>query len=618
MLTKIREKTQGTFAWIILILICVPFALWGIQNYTDGGQENAVVIVGDKEFGQTEVNQAYAQFKQQYSEVQIAEEILKQQAVEKLIRDELLLQHVNDENLAISDEAVRQFIASLQYFQRDGRFDKKQYETMLGAQGMSSAQFISRIRKALLMEQYQKAVTETSFVSNQDIERFFKIQNQTRDIEYLTIKLKPVTTIPTDDEIDIYYQQHANDYLTTEQVSIDYVELSLARLMDDVTPSEEQLQAYYEDNIGLYSVKERRKISHILFAKTKDTTEEQALAKAQAAKLRLAQESFATLADELSDDKVTSKKGGDLGLFEIGVMEPDFEKAAVQLKLAEVSEPVKSAFGYHLITVTELVPAETKALADVKPELIKAVKRAQAETRFYELGEILSEVSFENSDNLQVVSDEVGLPIKNTDFFTRNTGEGIAGEETVRNAAFLGAVLQGNNSEPVELGDDRLLVLRLKEYKPAETRPLSQVREEIIAAIQTQQAKEQAEQQVETIKQQLLAGGNLGQVATTFDLKAEKLSGLKRDSTDLNWQLNQAVFKAAKPVDGQATVVVVGSPEGDQTIINLLAVKDGVETAADVEKAKLASANIARALGQTDYAAVIDGMRTSTRVSIRE
>ncbi|WP_428356455.1 SurA N-terminal domain-containing protein [Methyloprofundus sp.] len=618
MLTKIREKTQGTFAWVILILICVPFALWGLQNYTDGGQENAIVIVGDKEFVQRDVNQAYAQFRQQYAEVQIPEEILRNQAIEKLIRDELLLQHVTDEKLTVTDETVRKFIASLPYFQRDGKFDKKQYESMLVAQGMSSAQFVNRIRKALLMEQYQKAITDTSFVSEQAIESFFRIQNQTRDIEYLTVALMPVETIPTAEEINAFYQQKANDFQTAEQVSVEYVELSLTDLMDDVQPTEEQSEEYYQDNIAIYSTKERRKVSHILFAKTNEVAEEQALANAQAAKLRLNEESFADLAAQLSDDTVTAKTGGDLGLFEMGVMEPAFETAATELKLGEVSEPVQSAFGYHLITVTELVPAEVKTLAEVKVEVDQAVQRAAAETTFYELGEILTEVSFENSDNLQVVADELGIEIQQVELFTQDAGEGIASEPAVRNIAFSEAVLQGNNSEPLELGDDRLLVLRMKEHQPAETKPLSEVQEIIIAVIQTQQARQQTEQQAETIKQQLLSGIAMQEAAEELSLNIEKISGLKRDSTDITAQLNEAVFKAAKPIAGQATVIVVETPEGNQAVVNLLAVTDGVKSAEDTERSKLAMANIARALGQSDYAAVVDGMRQSTRVSIRE
>jgi peptidyl-prolyl cis-trans isomerase D len=617
MLTKIREKTQGTFAWIILILICVPFALWGLQNYTDGGSERAVVIVGDKEFGQREVNQAYAQFKQQYADMQIPEEILQKQAIEKLIRDELLLQHVTEEKLVITDERVRQFIASLQYFQRDGKFDKQQYETLLAGQGMSSAQFVQRIRKALVMEQYQKAVTETSFISEQDMQRFFKIQNQTRNIEYVTVNIKAVTTEPSVDEMKAFYQQHAADYQTDERVSVEYVELSLADLMADITPSAEQLQSYYEDNIELYTTKERRKISHILFAKTKDTTEEQALAKAEAAAKRLEQESFTKLAEELSDDTLTAKNGGDLGLFEVGVMEAAFEEAASQLALGEVSAPVKSAFGYHLITVTELAPATTKPYSEVAAEVELSVKKAAAETTFYELSEALTEVSFENSDSLAVVSDDLGLQIKQTVLFSRATGEGIANEEAIRNMAFSEAVLQGHNSEPVEIGEERLVVLRMLEHQPAETKPLEAVKGEIIASIQVQQAKDNAKHVTEAIKQQLLAGQAMADVAKEQGLNVEKVDGLTREDGKLAWQVKQAVFKAAKPLAGKPTLVVVDLPQGGQTIVNLVSVTEG-GAMEDQEKAKLAKANIAKALGQADYAAVIEGIREGTRVSIRE
>lgn len=616
MLSKIREKTQGTFAWVILILICVPFALWGLQNYTEGGQAEAVVIVGDKEFGQRDVNQAYAQFKQQYAEMQLPEEVLKKQAIEKLIRDELLLQHVIGEKLSITDNSVRKFVASLEYFQRDGKFDKKQYESVLGTQGMSSAQFVARIRKALLMEQYQKAVTESSFVSSYDVDSFFKIQNQTRKLEYVTVKVSPVTELPTSDEINGYYQQHINEYQSVEQVSVEYVELSLDALMADVEPTDEQVKTFYDENTELYSIKERRKISHILFAKTKDTTEEQALAKAQAAEARLAKESFSDLAKVLSDDSLTAKSGGDLGLFEVGVMEPAFEEAAAQLKLGEISKPVKSAFGYHLITVTELVPAETKAFEVVKKQAYESVQRTEAETIFYELGDSLAEISFENSDTLQVVSDELNLKVSQTKLFDRITGEGVASEEVVRNIAFTDSVLQGNNSEPVELKDGRLVVLRLLEHNPSEAKSLETVQQVIVDSLQSDKAKAQARTVAEGIKQQLDSGVVFSDAVKEQGLAITEIASLKRNSGELPWQVNQAVFKAAKPTAEKATVLVVDSIEGEQTVVNLLAIIDGIQDT-EQEKLELAKANIARALGQSDYSAVIEAIRLETKVSIK-
>jgi len=615
MLTKIREKTQGTFAWVILILICVPFALWGLQNYTTNPQETAVVVVGDREFSQQDVNQSYASFKQQYAEMRLPEEMLKKQAIEKLIRDELLLQHVRAEKLAVTDETVRKFIATLQYFQRDGKFDKKQYESLLSAQGMTSAQFANRIRKALMMEQYQKAVTDSNFVPEKTLERFFTLQNQTRDIEYVTVEVQAITEKPSKEEIDAYFQQHANAYQSVEKVSVEYVELDLDSLMKDIEPTTEQIQNYYEDNIDLYSKKERRKISHILFAKNKETTEEQALEKAKAAVARLRSEKFSTVAKELSDDTLTAKNGGDLGLFEIGVMEPEFEKAAESLHLGEVSEPVKSAFGYHLITVTELVPAKTKSLDEVKVDVVLAVKKAEAETTFYELGETLTELSFENSDNLTAVAEDLGLDVQSSEPFSIAQGKGIANDKSIRDMAFSESVLKGNNSEPVELNDSRLIVLRLLDHQPAEAMPLSEVQDDIIAAIQAEKAQQKAEQTAELIRQKLEEGSDFKSVATAYGLNVQEKQSLKRDSSDLAWQIKQAVFKAAKPVKGQSTVITVAGLGGAYTVIKLLAVNDGVAEV-DAEKKKLAQANIAKALGQTDYSAVIEGIRETTRVVV--
>jgi len=388
--------------------------------------------------------------------------------------------------------------------------------------------------------------------------------------------------------------------------------------MTAITPSDAQIKSYYEENKVLYSEKERRKISHILFAKTKDTTLEQALEKAKEAKLRLVKEKFPAIAKALSDDKLTAKVGGDLGLFEVGVMEPGFEKVAASLELGQVSEPVESAFGYHLITVTELVPAVTKELATVADDVKKAVQRAEAEITFYELGESLTELSFENSDNLQVVAETLDLKVQKSTLFTRNAGTGIAADIKVRNMAFSESVLQGNNGEPVELSDDSLVIVRVLEHQPAETKSLDQVKAGIVVAIQAQKAKDNAQKTAETIKQQLLNGVAFNAAVKGQKLKVKTLNNLARNNSDLAWQVNQAVFKAAKPSSAaDSTIIVVASAEGEQTIVKLLSVTAG-SVSGEAEKEKLATMNISNALGKADYAAIIDGIRVNTAVSVKQ
>ena len=620
MLTKIREKAQGIFAWVILLLICVPFALWGIQNYLSVGKEASVAKVGDKEFFQRDVNRAYQQYSQQMARFNLPEQTLKSQALEKLIRDEVLLQYVQDAGLVVTDDTVRQFIKSLQYFQNEGQFDKKQYKALLASQGMTPAQFVQRIRKAIIMEQFQRSVTDSSFATQYDIDSFFKLQNQQRSIEYISVPLPKLTTKPTDEELSNYYQQHQEDYKTPEQVKVQYIELSLQKLADAIEPAEAQLKAYYEEQKDLYTTKERRKISHILFAFNADTKQDKnALERALKARERLKTEDFATLAKTLSDDKLTAKKGGDLGLFTVGVMEKSFEEAATKLQLNEVSEPVKSAFGYHLIKVTELVPATVKSFEEVKDEVRKAYQRSEAESTFYDLGEKLAESSYENSDSLDATADILDLKIKQSDFFTREKGQNIASELAVRAAAFTEEVLKGNNSEPIELGPERVVVLHLLEHRPAAIKPLQDVKTSVAAAFLADQAKQQAVALAQQIKAQAIKGKSFKDLASVHKLELKSYPELGRNNGDLPWQLNQAVFKAAKPVAGKPTIIIVGLPSGEQVVLKLLAVKEGKIAAADTAKQQeLAKSNIAKAYGQAAFNAVVNSLRSKADIQINK
>jgi len=618
MLLEIREKVQGVFASIILVLICVLFGLWGIQNYLGGGKEAPVVTVGDKEFFQRDVNQAYQQFAQNLAGMKFDEDTLKKQALQKLIRDEVLLQYAQDQDLVVTDETARNFIQSLEYFQKDGKFDKTQYQTLLGSQGMSSNEFVTRIKKALIMEQVQRAIVDSGFVTKSEVENFFKIQNQTRDVEYLTVSLKPTSDIPSDDEISAYYQQHQDAYQTDEQISVEYVELNLDDLARDVNATDEQLKAYYEEQKAQFTTPERRKISHILFAFGKDgANEEEALQRALKAKQELNNKDFATLAEEVSDDKLTAKNGGDLGLFNVGVMEKAFEEAASKLKLGEISEPVKSAFGYHLIKVTELVPGEIKSFDAVKPELTKVYKKAQAEGRFTELGEKLGEVSYENPDSLEAVAGLLNSEIKKTSTFTRNAGEGIAANEKVRLAAFSEDVLKGSNSEPVEVGDDKLVVLRMQTHSPAAIKSLEDVKNQVIAALQKESAQKQADESAKKIKDELLAGKSIDEVAQSFGLSVKKISGLTRLTGDVDQVVRQAIFRAPKPQAKRPSVVIINEPAGDEIVASINNVNDGTMTDADKAKETVIEKNMATAFGRAQFEAVINHLEANADITIR-
>ena len=616
MLTKIREKAQGAFAWGILILICVPFALWGIQNYLDIGKEAPVASVGNKDFFQRDVNKAYEQYTQNIQRMTGDEQSLKAQALEKLIKDEVLLQYARAAGLVTTDDAARNFIQSLSYFQVDGKFDDKRYKTMLGLQKMSSGEFVSRIKNALVMEQFQRNIIESSFATKYDVENFFKIQNQQRDVDYVTVAVQKSQEQPPEEEIAAYYQQHQDSYQTPEQVAVEYVELSLDDIAKTIAVTDDKLKAYYDEQKDQYTTPERRKISHILFAINDKTNEKTALERALKAKKELDSKDFAALAAEVSDDKLTAKIGGDLGLFNVGVMEKSFEDAASALKLGEISNPVKSAYGYHLIKVTELMPGEIKPFDAVKSELTKAYQKAQAENTFYESSETLTEMSYEHPDTLKTVADALNLSIKKTAMFTRDKGEGIAEDQKLRGAAFTDEILQGKNSAPIELGTDRLVVLRLLEHKAAAAKGLNEVRQDIVAALLANKALQQTAEKARQIKAQLQLGESIQAVAVENKLQVKTVPGLKRNMDTVPMALSQAIFKAAKPVKGKPSIFIVELPGSEQAVVRLSNVKEGAMTEDDKKQMELATKNIAKAFGQTEFNALINSLQEDAKISV--
>lgn len=623
MLTKIREKSQGTFAWVILILICVPFALWGIQNYIGGGSETALVSVGDKDFFQQDLNQAYSQYTQNLQGMNFDEERVKQQAIEKLIQDEVLFQYVQDTRLVATDNAAKSFIQGLEYFQSNGQFDKEKFKALLAGQRMTSKEFVGRIKKALIMEQFQRSMSESSFVTQADLDNFFRIQNQQRDVELVTIAKQMPEQPPEEAEITNYYQDNQQAFQTDEKVSIEYVILSLDQLAQKIEIDEVQLDQFYQDQQALYTSKERRRISHILFAFNQKDTEEDQLEKAKKVRISLQNKSFSALASEISDDKLSAKKGGDLGLFNVGEMDKAFEEAAASLGLDEVSEPVRSEFGYHLIKVTELTEGEVKPLESVREEVVTAYKRAQAENSFYEQGEMLTELSYENPDSLQFVADSLELSVEQSDLFGRNAvllNDQALPEElslpSVIDASFSADVLQGNNSEVIEINSEMLLVLRLKEHKPSATKPLAEVKSEIIAKLSDEKAVKLTKEKADKLSEEIEQGLDIASIKEKYGYEVQTIKDMTRSNGEVDWQLSQEIFKVAKPRDGKPTLDIFSASTGDQVIINLLAVKEGEMTESDRKKQKLAEMNMSRAFGQSDFSSVMNSLRNRANITI--
>ncbi len=578
MLQSIRDRAQGVLAWIILLLICIPFIFWGIENYIGGGREQPVAVVGEKEIFQADVSRAYQQMAAKLGNLgQIEEPTLKQLALKNLIDEEVLRQTALDRGFLVSDAQIRDAIRGMPYFQNEKGFDQEKYTNVLRAQGLTEPYFVEQIRKGMEIGQLQDGITRSSFATRTEIERFLNLRDQLRTVEYVAISPVMSEAAIGPQEIEKYYREHEAAFRYPEKVSVQYVDLNLSDIAAKLEVKEDEVRAFYESEQDLYTRKERRKVSHILAAvgtKDREKGEAAALEKIREAEKLLANgEEFATVAEKLSDDKASGKQGGNIGLVNPGELDAEFEKAAFALALGQVSEPVKTSFGYHLIKLTELEPGEVKPFESVRSEVENAYRRHQAENTFYEQGERLAQIAYESPDSLTPAAESTGLEIKTSDLFTRHETEGFGATPKVAEAAFGDQVLEGKNSDPIEITSDRVMILRLAEHVPASTKPLDEVREQVVAQIKMQKARELAAEEAARFYTELKAGASLAGLAESNNLKLEKPDALARIDTKLPRELIKAVFSADKPVSGQSVPFRVALPDGQHVVAVLLAVQ---------------------------------------------
>lgn len=620
MLQTIRDRAQGIMAWVLLIAVGVPFILWGIQNYIDTGKEKPAAVVGDREIFDRDVSRAYERIVGEYGDSpEFDEKGMRKEALEQLVREEIISQTADKLHLAVSDDEARELIQTLPYFQVEGKFDKEKYKTVLATQGVSPEQFVAKIKRGLMTQQLETSILESAFATPTEVSTLLRLKNQAREISYVKLPLKAASATPSDQDVKAYYDAHIAEFRNPEKVAVDYLELSLEDFAKTVTVSEDDIRKLYEEQKGNYGNPERRKISHILIlvAPESGTDDATALKKAQDIRERIQKgEKFVDLAKTLSQDPVSSKEGGDLGYLNKDAQEASFSEAASQLKAGEVSQPVKSSFGYHLIQVTELVPASYRSYESVRDELKKMAQKNNAEAAFYERGQKLAELTFEHSDSLEEAASALGIKIRQTALFTREKGDGIAAEDGVRKAAFSEDVLAGKNSEPVELGNERAVVLRVRDHETASDKSLDSVKNIVLARLKDQDARSDVTKSAQSFLDQVRKGKALSELARAQGLSVVSDVMLQRTTETIPMELLRAAFTSARPLEGKPTPGEVALADGSHYVFVVTRVKDGSSQPKDDKEKESATEFMQRGYAQLEYATFIERLRELIKVEI--
>ena len=590
MLQSIRERAQGVVAWFIVILISVPFALFGINSYLGGGSESVAATVNGQDITQREFESGYRDFRENlrqrlgdnYRPEMIDEAQLRQEVLQLMIRNNLLMQKSEELGLRVGDDLVKQVIASLSGFQVDGRFSQDAYERGVRLQGLTPAGFEQQIRRGLVSEQLSKAVTASEFTTRSELLNLAQLRLQRRDFEYLILPAANfLSGIEVDDEaVEAYYAAHQNDYMAPERVKIRYLDLDIASIAKSLTADDETLQAYYNQHQSLYKTAEQRRASHILIAVDEgsdDAAVAQARSVAQAALDRVrGGEDFSAVAKAVSQDPGSAEEGGDLGFFETGVMEPAFDEAVFNLQPGEISDLVRTPFGFHVIKLTEIRESTGKSFDEARDEVEQAYLKAEAERLFYEYAERLGNIAYEESHSLQPAADALGIEPKESDWITRDGGEGMLGAPKVIAAAFSEDVLiSGNNSEAIELNPEHVMVLRVVDHEEAAVKSLDQVKQAIRDKLRVEKAVEQAAREGAELVSGLTKGETLAAIAEEKGVTIKPRKVISRDERDVPADLVKHLFLMPRPEGDMPVYGQLAMASGDLALIALHAVTDG-------------------------------------------
>ena len=629
MLQTIRDRAQGWIAWVIVILISIPFALWGIQSYLGVGSEIVVAKVNGVEIKeqdlQRRVQQARIQLRERlgaaYDAAQLDDRRLRQEVLDDMIRETLLLDASDRLGFRVSDQELQAQILAEPAFQRGGQFDKALYEQMLELQGLSPAMYEAQLRQRLVGTQMVRGVVGSELVTTAEREAYQRLSDQQRELTWLRIPAaRYVEDSPiAEDEIQAYYSANTARFQIPEQVRLEYLVLDANALASGETVSEDELRRVYESEQARFGQPERRKVRHILLPVPQDADEAQAqavLEEIQAVRERIqGGEPFEEVAKAVSKDPGSASNGGSLGEIEQGIMDPVFDQAAFGLAAGELSEPVRSRFGYHLIEVQEIVPARIKPFEEIRESLTQELARQKAESLFYDLGERLANVVYENPDSLKPAAEELGLTIQQSDWIARTGGEGLLGHPKVTAAAFSEEVLnERHNSDLIEPEKEVLqaVVVRVIDHREASTRPLDEVRDEIVAALRQERAREAALQAAESGAEKLRGGADWSAVAG--EDKPEEPGLVGRRDPKLPVPVRTVAFTLANPPEGQASVGTAALENGDAAIVRVSRVEPGEVTGPGVNETDLDRSLLGQLMGRQASEAVLDDMEQRAKI----
>ena len=551
MLGAIRNKSKGWVAYLIVGFITVPFALFGIQDYVSGSSNTSIASVDGEDIDLNlyyqELNSQQRNLQQQLG-AQYSQEIdnvLKQSLLDTMINEKLIENFANSLDMVTLDQEVRSVIQSNQAFHIDGEFSEERYNQILRLNSYTSTAYEIAQSKSLTRDQIKRNLSNSSFLSSVQTAQLNDLASQEREVSYIAL-----TTDKYEDQISVsqsgisdYFNANKSNFLEGRKVKVDFVELSLDNIDEPENADDETLQNLYDENAELYTNPERRRAQHIL-------VEDETLANDLLNQIKEGAD-FAELAKTNSVDTSSNEQGGDLGLFERDLMGAEFDEAAFSMNVGDVSDVVSTDYGYfHIIKLTEIQTETAQSFEEVIEQLVALHIKNVKQKILFDLEEEFANLAYEES--LDMLADQLDLEIQTSDFFSNGTNQY---DQAFVSAAFSEAVIEeGENSDVIELGQNKFVVLSLSSLQPERQKELNEVEAQIVATLKTLGAKKLIDDLSLSIASALTSGDELtvNKLLTDNELEWNDEGWISR-ATQLPFDITSVAFTIPKPILGEHT-----------------------------------------------------------------
>ena len=667
-LQKIREKLTGILAGAFFAVLIIPFAFVGVNSYFTAGAINSVAVVNDQEITINDFNQSFQNYRRRMQSLlgvnfdaeQFDRAIVRRQHLDSMIDQELLAQISFEAGLSVANDRLAVAIREVPSFQVDGVFNVDVYQSRLLAQGRTPKQFENDMRAQIIMGQFPNTIASSAINTTWELNGYVRLQDQKRafrailvpahiddsetgdpaagDSEVVISTEENIESIelaetPTDGDIEghaideeailAWYESHPDDYRSEERIVIEYLELEAAMLGEDFAPDQEQLMALFAEQESRFISPETRLASHILIEVDTQAPEldiESARQQAEDLAVRAKDgEEFVTLARENSQDAGSAPDGGDLGWVEPGFMVQAFEDALYELNLEQpISGPVQTGFGWHIIYLREIRPAQGLTFAEAQPIILAEYQADRNERQFLEQADRLVDIIYEDPTTLSAAADELGLEVKQAGPFGRGGGDGISGNPEVVRASFSDLVmLQGAVSDPVDLAENHLVMIRMKEHLPEALLTLDEVRGRVVQSVHRQRAMDAAQVRANEILAQVTSGADLSLLGEESELEVLVAEAATRSGVDVRDDLRGDLFLMDAPGEDGPVNRVLKLSDG-YAVVQLQSVTDGVLSDEDVLKSQNYKRRISTATGNSETLSFMRMLRSQSEILVFE